>query len=86
MATQFFYNTGTNTLGAGHSVGWTWWFGTAPTLLTLMPIAENANVPLVCSTPQVTRNDDGTVTYAFNVTNQGTQTATYHVTAGLIVR
>lgn len=86
MATQFFYNSGSSSLGAGQSSGWYWWFGTAPTLITIVPVSETDNVPLACSTPQVQRNPDGTVTYFFSVTNQGTRPATYHVTADLIVR
>jgi hypothetical protein len=86
MATQYFYNTGSSSLGAGQSIQWWWWFSTAPTLIVIVPIAEAANTPLQCSTPQVQRNADGTVTYFVDVANTGNGTVDYHLTADLIVR
>lgn len=86
MATQYFYNTGSSTLGSGQTVQWWWWFGTAPTLIVIVPIAESANIPLECSTPQVQQNPDGDVTYFVNVTNMGNASANYHLCADLIVQ
>lgn len=86
MATQFFYNSGASTLNPGQTIGWFWWFGTAPTLITIVPTPETPNVRIRCTQPQSQLNPDNTVTYFVDVTNEGAVPATYHLSACLIVR
>jgi hypothetical protein len=80
---EFYYDTASSSLGVAQTVQWWWWFDTQPTLLTIVPIPEVANIPLQCSQPMTQRNSDDTVTYFVNVTNLGSQPVPYHLSAKL---
>jgi hypothetical protein len=82
-AREFYYDSPQSSLGPGQTARWTWWFGTAPTLLNVVPIPEVANVPLQCAEPWLQRNGDDTVTYIIDVTNAGSRAVTYHLAAKL---
>lgn len=86
MASEHFYNYGTSSLAAGATAYWWLWFGTAPTIVTIAAIPESNDTRLRITPPRTQRNGDGTVTYFVDVTNEASAMATYHLTAGLVIR
>lgn len=86
MASELYYNTGSASLAAGATAYWWVWFGTGPTIATIVAIPETNDARLRITPPRVQRNGDGTVTYFVDVTNEASAMASYHLTTGLVIR
>jgi hypothetical protein len=77
---------GAYSLDAGDTLDITWDFGVSPTLLTIIarPTEDSSTLAVFeCSTPSIQLKPDGTGTYAFNVTNTGSDTGYFQLRAML---